>query len=321
VNKVGKYRILGKLGQGGTGSVYKALDPLLDRVVEQKTISTPSDAEPELRARVFREGHSATHLSLGRKLGIVVEVCEGFAHAHSRQVIHLDIKPANVFVTKSGEAKILDFGLTLMVATDVTRTGTRLGTPSCMSPAQVPGERVDHRTDIFSVGILLYGLLILRKPFEEDAIPATIFKILQVEPEPPQSLNPSIASELGAIVLKALAKQREDRFQTIDDPGAALLALSSSLAPSDLRGDEEETTTQSGPVEIADVPASQAGQQSRRVSARHPGECALHSAWTATLSIIPMARQKPGRTQALGSPNLRARHSPATILTIRCSSL
>jgi serine/threonine protein kinase len=269
LDKVGKYLILGKLGQGGMGVVYRALDPLLERVVALKTISAHLDSQPELRARFFREGRSAAHLShrniitvydigedngvaylameclegqdlkatiakrshfsLQKKLAIVMDVCQGLAHAHSRQVIHRDIKPANIFLTNSGEVKILDFGLARMVAADITHTGAPLGTPNYMSPEQVRGERADHRSDIFSVGAVLYELLALRRAFDEDSVPATIMKILLTDPESVAKFDPSIDPALSAAVMRALAKDPDARYQSVDDLLNDLRQSASSL--------------------------------------------------------------------------------------------
>ncbi len=251
------------------GVVHKARDPLLERVVALKTISAHLDSEPELRARFFREGRSAARLShpniitiydigedngvaylameylegadlkakitqrvplsLGSKLRIMQAICRGLSHAHSRQVVHRDIKPANVFLANSGEVKILDFGLARLVAGDITRTGAPIGTPNYMSPEQVRGERVDHRGDIFSVGALSYELLTLRRPFDENSIPATIMKILQADPESPERLDASIDPRLAAIVMRALAKEVQDRYQTVDELLSDLESVAASL--------------------------------------------------------------------------------------------
>ncbi len=269
MEKIGKYRILEKVGQGGMGVVYKALDPLIERVVAVKTVSSNLDADPELRARFFREGRSAGQLShknivtifdlgeengtaylameflegedlrakisrseplsLQEKIRVMIEVCEGLAHAHERNVIHRDIKPANIFVTKAGQTKILDFGLARTQASDLTTSGHALGTPNYMSPEQVRGEKVDHRTDIFSVGVLFYELLIYRKAFQGDSFASTIFKILQDDPEPIEHFDTTIPCELSAIVFKALAKDREERYQSLRELLGDLLAFSELL--------------------------------------------------------------------------------------------
>ena len=312
MEKIGKYRIIGKIGSGGMGIVYKALDPLLERVVALKTIHTHLDSEPELRARFFREGRSAAQLShkniitvydlgedngiaylameyldgvdlktrismgniqsLPQKLGIMIEICEGLAHAHERQVIHRDIKPANVFVTKSEQIKILDFGLARIASGDVTRTGFAIGTPNYMSPEQVSGEKLDSRTDIFSAGAVFYELLTRRRPFEADSIPATIVRILQEEPAIDQidSMDP----QLSVITRRALAKDRQARYQTADDLLEDLRKLAAGLHPDEFRPEETRrvsaSTSGARGANLTEAPTIDTPVAGRYVSASSP---------------------------------------------------
>ena len=178
------------------GTVYKAFDPLLTRVVAVKVISAQLDSHPEHRERFFREARAAAKLShrniitihdlgeqdgspflameylegrdleqrmrdaegmsLARKLELAMSMAEGLAHAHACGLIHRDIKPANIFVSDDGGVKILDFGLARLVTSEMTRTGLVVGTVSYMAPEQLRGEKPDHRADIFSFGVLLY---------------------------------------------------------------------------------------------------------------------------------------------------------------------
>ena len=257
MKKIGKYDILGEIGHGAMGVVYKALDPLIERVVAIKTMSTDLDAEPELRARFMREARSAGRLShknivtiydlgeeggkaymamefldgedlnsriaqrqrtsLERKVRLMHEILEGLAHAHHMGVIHRDIKPGNIFLTRSGQVKILDFGLARVASSDITKTGAVMGTPNYMSPEQIRSDATDHRSDIFSAGATFYEILTYRKPFHSSSLPATLFKILQENPEPPQSIDPTIPQKLSDIVMRALEKDQGQRYQTAEE--------------------------------------------------------------------------------------------------------
>lgn len=262
VEKIGKYQILEKIGEGAMGVVYRAMDPIIERIVAVKTMSADLDADPDLRTRFFREARSAGQLShkniitiyelgeegaraymameflegedlrrkiahrepmsLEEKMRVMNEVCEGIAHAHSKDVIHRDIKPGNIFITLTSQVKILDFGLARIASSDVTKAGTVMGTPSYMSPEQVRGDRVDHRSDIFSLGSVCYELLTGRKPFNGPSLPATFFKIIQEEPDFVSTVAPSVPRELGQIVHRALAKDPDRRYQTV---GEIIVAL------------------------------------------------------------------------------------------------
>ena len=272
LEKIGKYEILQKIGQGGMGIVYKARDPVIGRIVAIKTLSTELDLDAEVRERFTREARSAGLLShkniitiydlweengrayiameyldgedlkskiakgdpwtLPAKLRLMVEICEGVIHAHENQVIHRDIKPGNVLVTKSGHVKILDFGLARMVSSDITRSGQVLGTPNYMSPEQIKGTNLDHRTDIFSLGVLFYELLTYRKPFEGDSYTSVIYKVLQADPVPMQHHDPNIPHELSDMIDRALQKEPEKRFQQVDEMLRELEAFRHSLGGS-----------------------------------------------------------------------------------------
>ena len=253
MNSIGRYQLLEKLGQGGMGVVYRAFDTLLQRVVAVKVISGSLEAGAEQRERFFREARAAgllshrniitihdlgehegrpylameylegedlqhrrlrpDRMSLARKVELAIEICEGLEYAHARGVVHRDIKPANIFITDNGTAKILDFGLARLVTSELTNSHMMMGTINYMAPEQVRGERADQRSDIFSVGVVLYELLSGRKPFDGDSVAATMYKILQELPEPLLSIDPCLPYELVAIVERALAKPRDERYQ------------------------------------------------------------------------------------------------------------
>ena len=257
MKSVGRYDILEKLGQGGMGTVYKAFDPVLTRVVAIKVISAQLDSQPEHRERFFREARAAAQLShrniitihdlgehegvpflameylegrdldrrlrdhelmsLGQKLELALSIAEGVCHAHACGVVHRDIKPANVFVTNDGVVKILDFGLARLVSSDMTRSGLMVGTVNYMAPEQLRGEKSDHRADIFAYGVLFYELLAGRRPFQGDSAASTMYKILHDAPEPLSVVDPSLPANLTTLVDRAMAKAREDRYQHMTD--------------------------------------------------------------------------------------------------------
>jgi eukaryotic-like serine/threonine-protein kinase len=257
MTNIGRYQILEKLGQGGMGIVYKAFDTLLERVVALKVISAPIEDKPEVRERFIREARAAGQLShpniitihdlgehegqpylamellegedllsrmgrpdkmsLRRKVEVAADICYGLEYAHARGLIHRDIKPANIFMTRNGALKILDFGLARLMTSELTGSHMMMGTLNYMAPEQVRGERIDHRVDIFSVGVVFYELLSGRKAFAGDSFASTLFKILNEVPEPLLRIDPTLPPELAAIVDRALAKPRDERYQNMGE--------------------------------------------------------------------------------------------------------
>jgi eukaryotic-like serine/threonine-protein kinase len=144
------------------------------------------------------------------------QVCSALDHAHAHQVVHRDMKPANIMVLENGSVKVTDFGIArvLSAGTGMTRVGQVVGTPSYMSPEQVRGLPVDGRSDIFSMGVILYLLLTGRKPFDGPSLTTVIYKIVNEEPAPPSSVDQTIHPNLSAVVAKALAKDPNQRYQT-----------------------------------------------------------------------------------------------------------
>jgi serine/threonine-protein kinase len=248
-SRIGKYEIRGKLGRGAMGEVFRGHDPVLGREVAIK-VMTVGHADTELLQRFQREAQSAARLnhpniitvfdfgdedgklymamelleghdvkdvmgklSLEEKFGLMEQVAEGLAFAHSKQVVHRDLKPANIHIQPNGQVKILDFGLAkLGSSSDMTRTGTVMGTPFYMSPEQVRGEKVDARSDIFSIGSVFYELLTDHKPFTAESMHAVLFQVLQNEPEPVRKWAPQVPGVLVEVVEKCLAKDAAHRF-------------------------------------------------------------------------------------------------------------
>jgi serine/threonine protein kinase len=264
---LGRYEIASELGRGAMGVVYKAKDPLIDRMVAIKTINLqnlPTDKKKEYEARFYQEAKAAgrlshpniitiydlgendgiayiamellegnelqhlldggKHLSVDEALNIAIQVASGLAYAHEHGIVHRDIKPSNIMVLQGKRAKIADFGIARMESSLLnTQTGTVIGSPLYMSPEQILNKRIDLRSDIFSLGILLYQMLTGQLPFNGDNAHAVMFQIVQEEPPKPSSLNPDVPGTLDAIVAKCLAKQPQDRYQDANELGKALL--------------------------------------------------------------------------------------------------
>ena len=179
-------------------------------------------------AMEFVEGQTLSslraHLSVKELLSIVAQVAEALAAAHESGVVHRDIKPDNVMVRPDGYVKVLDFGLVKLTEVSASRKdaastelGVAMGTLSYMSPEQAAGEPIDHRTDIWSLGVVLYELITGQRPFTGESRQATINSILSNEATPPSALNPNVPAELDQVLNKALEKDRELRYQTASD--------------------------------------------------------------------------------------------------------
>ncbi|MDA8240762.1 MAG: protein kinase [Nitrospiraceae bacterium] len=153
--------------------------------------------------------------SEGEAIGIAIQICRGLEAAWKKNIIHRDIKPSNIILTKSGTAKIADFGLakSLDATKRLTQTNMYMGTVAYISPEQGEGKPLDHRTDIYSLGIVLYQLLTGSVPFKAETPSSVIYKHVYEVPPPPRTINPAISSAAEAVVLKAIAKKPEDRFQ------------------------------------------------------------------------------------------------------------
>jgi eukaryotic-like serine/threonine-protein kinase len=171
-------------------------------------------------------------LTLDDKLNIVAQLCSALNYAHEQGVVHRDIKPANLFILPDGTVKLLDFGVAKLTTSTLTRQGDILGSVSYMSPEQVSGsESLDGRSDIFSVGTLLYELIAGRKPFQGETPTATIVRVLREDPPPLESLAPGLPPRLIAAVKRALAKEPGDRFATAGEFGRELQLIRRNIQP------------------------------------------------------------------------------------------
>jgi serine/threonine-protein kinase len=147
-------------------------------------------------------------------LSIFRQTAAALDYAHKKGIVHRDIKPANIMIHEDGSAKVTDFGVAKIVSQQMTQAGTMMGTPSYMSPEQIGGSGIDGRSDQWALGVIVYEVLTGEKPFVADYLPTLLFKIVKEEPPPPQRLNPTLAPQVEAVLLRALAKRADDRFAT-----------------------------------------------------------------------------------------------------------
>jgi len=162
-------------------------------------------------------------LSIGTTIKIAKQVCEGLSEAHGLGVVHRDLKPSNIMIDKKGNARIMDFGIASSLKTKrITDEGTIIGTPEYMSPEQVEGKRVDHRSDIYSLGVILYEMVIGRVPFEGDTALSIAYKHKHETPQDPLKLNTQIPKDLNDVILKCLEKNKEDRYQSAGEVQSVL---------------------------------------------------------------------------------------------------
>ncbi|MBW1915598.1 MAG: protein kinase [Deltaproteobacteria bacterium] len=180
--------------------------------------------------------HTGLPLPMDQILDIAIQITEGLGKAHGKEIIHRDIKSANIMVTGDGVVKILDFGLAkLRGQTRLTKTGTTMGTVAYMSPEQAVGETVDHRTDIWSLGVLFYEILTGQLPFRGEYDQAIIYSIMNEDPEPVIEVRPEIPISLDQVIARTLEKSPGKRYQSIDELLADLSSISEGIVPEEIK--------------------------------------------------------------------------------------
>jgi serine/threonine-protein kinase len=148
---------------------------------------------------------------------VLGQVCEGLSYAHRNGIVHRDVKPANIRVTTEGEVKIMDFGIAHLQSSNLTKKGLVIGTVHYMSPEQIDAKKVDHRSDIFSVGAIAYELFSYRKPFDSDSITGVMYKILHEPADLGVLAHSHYSPGLERIIMKALAREMDERYQSLDE--------------------------------------------------------------------------------------------------------
>ncbi|HEY2631220.1 MAG TPA: Stk1 family PASTA domain-containing Ser/Thr kinase [Solirubrobacteraceae bacterium] len=266
-----RYRVVARLGSGGMADVYLAEDNLLGRRVALKLLHHRFAEDQEFVERFRREASSAAGLSHpnvvavfdrgewngtyyiameylpgrslkavvrehgalspGDAIDIVVQILLAARFAHKRGIIHRDIKPHNVILDEEGRAKVTDFGIARAGASDMTMTGSIMGTAQYLSPEQAQGYAVSETSDLYAVGVVLYELLTGNVPFEGDSAVSIALKQVSVEPVPPSRINPEVSPALEAVVMRSLAKDPAARFASADDFIAALQQARMGIAP------------------------------------------------------------------------------------------
>ncbi len=272
---ISHYMILEKIAEGGMGTVYKAEDTKLKRTVALKFISRQAVQDHQTRTRFIQEAQAAARLNhpnintvyeieeidgrifiamefiegknlketlrsepltLGETLDIAIQVASGLEEAHEQGFVHRDIKSSNIMITPKGQAKVMDFGLVKMLhGTQITRTAMVMGTVAYMSPEQAGGEEVDQRSDIWSLGVLLYEMASRKLPFGEGDSMVILYSILNKAPKPLGEIRADLPADLERIISRCLKKSPDARYQSVTELKDDLKKLRQALSTGEAR--------------------------------------------------------------------------------------
>ncbi len=332
---LGRYKILDTIGQGAMGVVYRAVDPMIDRIVAIKTVNLSINAGDveEYEARFQQEIKAAGRLNhpnivtiydvgrtetvaymameflVGKELKDILaedhrppvlstvdwiaQVASGLGAAHDNDIIHRDVKPSNIMIVRGELAKIMDFGIARMTASAVkTMTGLILGSPRYMSPEQVVGRSLDHRTDIFSLGVVLYETLTSVPPFDGDNVNAIMYSTVNTAAPPPSSENSDVPAMLDLIVAKALAKTVEERYQTMHEFAHDLTEVKHQLASQTKGIIAKKAPSQPKPPSIEALGLGRFQKQSDDVNESNPLKLAKDfDSFDATVKLAALTNQ------------------------------
>jgi eukaryotic-like serine/threonine-protein kinase len=329
-----RYRLVARVGSGGMADVWTADDQMLGRRVALKFLHERFAQDHQFVERFRREAHAAAGLqhqnvvgvydrgdwegrhwiameyvegaslkdligrglSVGEAVEIVRQVLAGARFAHGRGIVHRDLKPQNVLVDEDGRARVADFGIARAGASEITQTGSVLGTAQYLSPEQAQGREVTSSGDLYSIGVMLYEALTGRVPFEGDSAVAVALMQVSEQPRPPSELNASVSPALDAVVLRALAKDPAKRFSSADeflraldqaeaDPSGAALGDTAAYAAAGLAGAAALTPEQAAAAERA---ASEDLEERRRWMTRRRA-IALAALALAALALAAFA--------------------------------
>jgi eukaryotic-like serine/threonine-protein kinase len=356
----GRYRVSARLGSGGMADVYLAQDTLLGRQVALKLLHHRFAEDQEFVERFRREASSAAGLSHpnvvavfdrgewdgtyyiameylpGRSLkavvrehgplspgdatDIVVQILLATRFAHKRGIIHRDIKPHNVILDEEGRAKVTDFGIARAGASDMTLTGSIMGTAQYLSPEQAQGHAVTESSDLYAVGVVLYELLTGQVPFEGESPVTVALKQVSVEPTPPSALNPGVSPALEAVVMRSLAKDPGARFASADEFIAALQQAREGIAPAPAFNGAPPTQTAAAallvpPPEDERTP-EEAARRRRRALWIAAAVAVLAIAAAAALLLL-----KPARSDRVTVPDLAGETQSAAVASLRHEGL
>jgi len=302
VDRIGKYQIRRLVARGGMGALYLANDPDLDREVAVKVMSEDIMSDEQGRARFYREAKAAARLqhrnivtvfdfahdgdvpyivmeflrgqnladrlrsgppfTLPATLDLGIQLCEGLHFAHGEGVVHRDVKPANIWVLPDGSVKLLDFGIAKLATSTLTAGTAVVGSAAYMSPEQIEGQPVDARSDLFSVGAVLFELVARQPAFDGHSVTAVMMKITQDEPAPDvRTAAPDTPAALASVIARALHKSPDDRYGDATEMATDLRIVRLDLADQDERSQtvarsrdpEQPTWHQKAPEPVATV--------------------------------------------------------------------